>query len=194
MRGSLNPEENRRVREAVASVEARTDARIAIVITRISERYSPYALAGAALGAFTAGGFAIAARPALTGRSLIFFELCIFFLLALLLDVPWIRLALVPARAKRAAARNLAHREFAAHMIGDPPHGRILIFVSLAERYVEIIADHTTHAAAPPGAWNRTVDDLIAAVKADRIADGVVAAIQSCGAIVPQRPQASEGI
>lgn len=194
VRGALSPEDHRRVREAADVVESRTEVRIAVVITRISERYSLYALAGAALGAFTAGGFAIAADPILSGRALIFIELCVFFLLALLLDVPSIRMALVPERAKKASARSLAHREFAAHMIGDPPHRRILLFVSLAERYVEIIADHATHAAAPAAAWSRIVDDLIAAVKSDRIADGVIAAIEAFGAMVPQRAEPSEGI
>jgi len=193
MRNLLTAEDHRRIREAATAVEGRTDAKIAIVITRVSDRYTLYTLAGAALGAFTAGGFAIAARPALSGRALIFIELCVFVVLALLLEVLPIRLAMVPERVKQAGARNLAHREFAAHMMADGTHRmRILLFVSIGERYVEIIADHATHAIAPAGTWNRIVDDFVASIKSGRIADGVVAAIESCGAMLPVRSEVSK--
>jgi putative membrane protein len=186
MANPLTPEDHRRIRAAAAAVEERTGSRIAIVITRVSDRYALYTIAWAALGAFTAGGFAIAARPALTGRALIFVELCVFILLSLLLDVLPIRLAMVPARAKQASARNLAHREFAAHLMTENSHRmRVLLFISLAERYVEILADHATHVIAPDGTWKRIVDDFVLSMKSDRIADGIVAAIESCGAIMP---------
>ena len=164
--------------------------KIAIVITRLSERYALYTMAWASIGAFTAGGLAIAARPALSGRSLIFIELCALVAMALLLEVLPIRLAMIPERVKHASARNLAHREFTAHMMADGTHPmRILFFLSIGERYVEIIADHATHAMASPGTWKRIVDDFIASVKSDRIAAGVVAAIESCGAILPALPE-----
>ncbi len=186
MRKRLTAEDHRRIREAAAAVEARTRAKISIVITRVSDRYTPYTIAWAALGALTVGGVAIATRPAISGRALIFTELCALVLLTVVLDILPIRLAVVPKSVKHATARGLAHREFAAHLAGEGTHPmRILLFVSLGERYVEIIADHETHATAPTGTWHRFVDDLIAAVKSGRIADGIVAAIESCGAILP---------
>ena len=189
----LTHDDHRQIREAATAVEARTDAKITIVITRVSDRYSLYSLAGAALGAFTAGGFAIAARPAISGRSLIVVELLVLVVLALLLDIMPIRLALVPIRVKQASARGLAHREFATQVMTDGAHQmRILLFLSIGERYVEIIADHATHARAPEGTWNKIVDDLIAAIKSERIADGIIAAIASCDATLPARSAESE--
>jgi putative membrane protein len=193
IRSPLTAEDHRRIREAANAVDQRTGSKIAIVITRVSDRYSLYTLAGAALGAFTAGGFAVAARPALSGRALIFVELCVFVLLSLLLDILAIRLALVPARVKQASARSLAYREFAAHLRSDErDRRRILIFVSLGERYVEIIADHATHASAPDGAWNRIVDELVASIQSGQIANGIVSAIESCDAILPANSEASQ--
>ena len=69
---------------------------------------------------------------------------------------------------------------------------RILLFVSLGERYVEILADHATHAIVPEGTWNRIVDEFVAAVQSGRIAEGVVSAIESCGAMLPPRSEESE--
>jgi putative membrane protein len=192
MRGPLTPDDQRRIHEAAAAIEQRTGSRIAIVITRVSDRYTLYTLAGAALGAFTAGGLAISASPALSGRALIFAELCVLVVLTLLLDVMPIRLAVVPARVKQASARNLAHREYAAHLMGeDSRRMLLLLFVSLGERYVEIIADHATHAMAPAGTWNRIVDEFVASVKAGRVGEGVLTAIESCGAILPTRTERS---
>ena len=93
----------------------------------------------------------------------------------------------MPKRIKHAHAWQLAHREFNAHAIANPnqPH-RILLFVSLGERYVEIIADHETHALAPAGTWNKIVDEFLATVKAGHVADGVLAAIAACGAILKE--------
>lgn len=193
MRRPLSAEDRKRIRDAASAVEQRTDAKIAIVITRVSDRYSLYTVGGAALGAIVAGGLAISARPALSGRTLIFIELCALVALIFLLEVLQIRLAMVPARVKQAAARDLAHREFAAHAMGaGPGRMRILLFVSLGERYVEIIADHATHALAPPGTWNRIVDDLSGAMKSGRIADGIVNAIESSDSILPPRSEGSK--
>jgi len=193
MRGPLTDDDNRRIREAAAAIEERTGSRIAVVITRLSDRYTLYTLAWAALGAFTAGGLAVAARPALSGRATIFTELCVLVVLSVLLDIMPIRLAMVPARVKQASARNLAHREFGARLMAEEPQRtRILLFVSLGERYVEVIADHATHVIAPEGTWDRIGDDFVASMKSGRIGDGIVTAIESCGAMLPARPEASK--
>jgi putative membrane protein len=68
---------------------------------------------------------------------------------------------------------------------------RILLFVSLGERYVEVVADHETHALAPAGGWNKIVDEFLATVKAGRVADGVLAAIAACGAVLKTHHPAS---
>ena len=60
----------------------------------------------------------------------------------------------------------------------------MLFFVSLGERYVEVIADRDIHARVPAGTWDRIVADFIAAVKAGQSADGFIAAIEACAAVL----------
>jgi len=188
MRGPLSLEDHQRIRDSASAVEHRTGAKMAVVITRISDRYSLFTIGGAALAALVAGGLAISASPALSGRKLIFIELCVLVATIVILDILPIRLALVPHRIKRAHARSLAHREFAAHQIGHgKEHRRILIFVSLGERYVEILADHATHALAPTGAWTKMVDDLAASIASGQIADGIIGAVGACDAVLPSK-------
>jgi len=59
-----------------------------------------------------------------------------------------------------------------------------LLFVSIGERYVEIIADHETHALVPDGTWDKIVIDFLTTVKSGRIADGVLDAIAACRAVL----------
>src|SRR5262249_53727205 len=105
-------------------------------------------------------------------------------LFALVFDWMPVRLRLVPKHLKHTRARQLAHREFAAHVIGGAHRNRVLLFVSLGERYVEIIADRGTHALVPEGTWERIVADFLAKVRAGAVADGILAAIAACGTVL----------
>jgi putative membrane protein len=57
----------------------------------------------------------------------------------------------------------------------------ILIFVSLAERYAHIVAGPEIAARVPQARWQAAVDTLIAHTRKDLVADGFIAAIETCG-------------
>ncbi|HEY6420296.1 MAG TPA: hypothetical protein VIX59_14970 [Candidatus Binataceae bacterium] len=187
MKSPLTPEEHRRIDASVAAVERGTTADLDIVVTRVSDRYSLFPLVWAGLAALIVTAFAAILSPRLDGRSAILIEVLLLSVFMLLFELLPIGLALVPRRVKRAHARDLAHREFAAHVPGgEPNRHRILLFVSLGERYVEIVADHETHAMVPAGAWDKLVGDFVATVGANHLADGIVRAIEACGAVLQE--------
>jgi putative membrane protein len=189
----FTPEEHNRIDAAIAAIERSTAADLCLVVTRVSDRYSLYPVAWAAIGALLLGGLVSLMRPEIASRTTILIQLSLLIVLTLVLDWLPIRLSIVPERVKHAHARQLAHREFNAHIVGAPKRNLILLFVSLGERYVEIVADHETHALAPAGAWNKIVDDFLATVKAGRVADGVLAAAAACGDILKtQHPASNE--
>ncbi|HEY6300959.1 MAG TPA: TPM domain-containing protein [Candidatus Binatus sp.] len=185
MKSPFTPDEHQRIDGAMAAINRDTSADLTVVVTRVSDRYSLYPLAGAAFGAILIGAIVSLLRPDLGSRTVIVIQLWSLIVLTLLLDWLPIRLQLVPKHIKHLRSQQLAHREFNAHTIANPsqPH-RILLFVSLGERYVEIVADHETHAIAPDGAWNKIVDEFLTTVKAGHVAQGVLAAIAACGAIL----------
>jgi putative membrane protein len=187
----LRPDERQRLDAAIAEIERRTGTHLALVVTRVSDRYSLYPLLWAAFAAILTSGLIALFWPTLDDRAAVFIELSALVVLTLLFDCRPIRLALVPQHVKHAHARQLAHREFAIHRAhDDPDKRRILLFVSLAEHYVEIIADHTTHADVPGISWHKMVDDLRSAIQEGRLAEGALAAVEACGAILDrgQRP------
>jgi putative membrane protein len=187
LKSPFSSEEQNRIDAAMAAIEHDTSADLCVVVTRVSDRYSLYPIASAALAAILLGVLVSLLRPNLASLIVIAIQLWSLIVLTLLFNWLPIRLRIVPTRVKHARAQLLAHREFNTHAIANParPH-RILLFVSLGERYVEVIADHETHALAPDGAWNKIVDRFLATVKDGRVADGVLDAIAACGAILKE--------
>jgi putative membrane protein len=77
----------------------------------------------------------------------------------------------------------------------DRTRGRtgILLFVSIAERYVEILADRGIDEKVPPGTWKEIVAAFTRQVREGKIADGFVGALTACGALLVSRfPRAAD--
>jgi uncharacterized membrane protein len=105
-------------------------------------------------------------EPSWSGRlastGVIIVQPLVLIVLRALCDWTPIRLWLVPTYVKHAQARHLAHREFHAHFADDKSTREcILFFVSLGEHYVEIIADHETHARVPSSGGRTARPDRI---------------------------------
>ena len=192
MKSPFTPDEHERIDAAMDAIKRDTSADLCVVVTRASDRYALYPLTSAAIAAILLGALVSLLRPDFSGRIVIAIQLWSLIALTLLFDWLPVRLQLVPKRIKHDRAEQLGHREFNAHTLANPkqPH-RILLFVSLGEHYVEIIADHETHALAPDGTWNKIVTEFLATVKAGRVADGVLDAIAACGAILKEHHPAS---
>ncbi|MFI4986384.1 MAG: TPM domain-containing protein [Alphaproteobacteria bacterium] len=179
----LTHEERERIRLAVADAERRTSAHFALVIVPASERYALFPVVWAALGALSATGVLALLRPTLTIGEGFLVNAALFIVLALVLDWWPVRLRIVPSAIKREHARQLAHREFATRIVGSAEHRNgVLFFVSLGERYVEVLADRAIHDRVAPDTWEELVTRFVAAVKADRLADGFIAAVEACAA------------
>jgi putative membrane protein len=181
----LSPADSERIRAAVAAVEARSSAEFVVVVTPASDGYALFPLVWAALAAFIAGGLLAFLVPAWGARSIFAVEAAIFVAGALVLEWPGLRRYLVPGRVKRAHAGQLARLQFTARVEGrTEARTGLLLFVSLAERHVEIIADAGIHARAGAAGWQSVIADFRAAVARGQLVDGLVAAIAACGALL----------
>jgi putative membrane protein len=182
---ALTHDEHARIHAAKAAVEQRTAAEFAVVVVPVSDRYPFVGLVWAAVAALM-----VALAVAIVWEDLELIEAlaiqaAALILLSLLFDWMPVRIHLVSRHHKHARARQLAHREFAAHLAGGGEHrNRVLLFVSLGERYVEIIADRGTHKLVPEGTWDRIVAEFLTKVKAGAVADGILAAIEACGSVL----------
>ena len=181
----LTPEEQERIAAAVTAVQKRTKAAFALAILPVSDRYSLFPPVWGAFLAMAALGILALLRPELTVGTAFLVTPSIFFVFTFVLDWLPLRLLVVPKGLKHRLASELAHREFAARILASAQHRNgILLFVSLRERYVEIIADRDIHSRVTEGTWDKIVAEFSTAVKAGRLTEGLIAAIESCGAVL----------
>jgi putative membrane protein len=106
----------------------------------------------------------------------------IFLLVVLIVSLPSVRRVATPRFLRRHRVRQAARRHFAAagaRLSPKEPH--ILIFASLHDRQVELVAHHAIHKAVGDGPWNAAVAAVTEGMKSGRSAEGFVAAIGICG-------------
>ena len=175
-----------RIADAIRAAEAKTSGEIFCVLARSAGGYRLVPVAWAAALAL------IVPLPLIYlsewGSTTIYaVQLIAFTLVAVGLSQPVLRLRIVPRRRKRERAHAAAMRQFLAQGM-QKTEGRtgVLIFAAQAERYVEIIADGGIDAKVTQDVWDSAVASLIAAIKDGRPADGFVAAIEQCGAVLAQ--------
>lgn len=182
---ALTPAERKAVAAATASARARTRAQFALVVVPDSDHYRFYPPIWSACIALVAAGAIALVLPHLGLRLAVIIQAAIFAVLTLALELRPLRLLAAPPAAKRAAAHARAEGEFTARILArsDRRCG-VLFFVSLGERYVEIIADRTLHQAAGQAAWDKIVADFTAAAGAGQIAQGFIAGVAACGALL----------
>ncbi len=173
-----------RIADAIRAAEACTSGEIFCVIARHSSDYRLVPIAWAAVVAL------LAPLPliSLTGWPAAVIYLCqlsVFIVVSLALSHPNLRVRVVPRRAKHDQAHAEAMRQFFAQGLDKTEHRTgVLIFASSAERYAEIVADVGINQKVAPQVWDQAITNLTAAIKAGRPADGFVAAIEQCGAVL----------
>lgn len=105
--------------------------------------------------------------------------------LVVLKAFPALRIRLVPRRVRYAKAHANAVRQFLSRNVHTTSaRTGVLIFVSLAERYAEVVADAGINEKVPQSDWNRIVADLTAAASEDRLTEGFEGAIAAAGALL----------
>ena len=180
----LRHEDRALIAAAVKDAEARTEARLAVVIVPVSDRYHLVPVLCAAIVALAAGGIMALAWPEIALRRAFAVEAAIFIAFSLVLDWLPLRLLLVPRHLKQSHANSLAHREFAARILAHPGRSGILFFVSLGEKYAQVLADRPLHELAGEGSFETIVTEFIRQVRAGRMPDAIAVAVQSCGQIL----------
>lgn len=170
-----------RVADAITRAERSTSGEIVAVIAPDSGSYLYVPFLWAALAALAAP-WPFVFWTWWPIQHIYLLQLAVFAVLALALSPMPMRLALVPRTVKHARAHRRAVEQFLAQNLHTTV-GRtgVLIFVSAAERYAEILADAAIHAKVPQAAWDDIVADLTAHLGRGEAAEGFVRAIGTAG-------------
>lgn len=183
---TLSTRERKRISRAIARAEAKTGGEIVAVIAESSDDYLFIPLLWAALLALFAPlpMFALTAWPAVQIYAL---QLAVFAAGSLAVQWRPLRIALVPRAVKRARAHARAMEQaLAQNLHTTKARTGVLIFVSMAERFAEVIADEGIYSKVPPGIWDEVVARLSADIARGEVAEGFIEAVGQCGGVLAE--------
>ena len=182
----ISDQDRDRISSAIAAAEAGTSGEIVCVLMRSASTYSYAPLLWATVLALLAPWLLIATTQLSVVR-LLAAQVAVFVAVGLLLSWTPLRMRLVPRAVKRTRAHRAAMEQFFARGVTQAKNRMgVMIFVALGEHYARVIADDGVAARVDHAEWQATVDELTRQIGAGRIADGFVAAIGRCGAVLAQ--------
>ncbi|KMM80037.1 TPM domain-containing protein [Pseudomonas deceptionensis] len=183
----LTPEQQRQVEEAVTRAEQRTDAEIVTVLAPRADDYSYIPLLWASLIALVVPALAHFLIGGLQIYGLLMLQWASFVFLSLIFRLPAITTRLIPPRVRHWRASNLARRQFLEQKLHHTA-GRtgVLIFVSEAERYVEILVDEGISRHLDDSDWGTIVNDFVRRVALGHTAEGFITCIDACAELLAQ--------
>jgi putative membrane protein len=111
----------------------------------------------------------------------------LFLVTVIVVSLPPVRQAMTPGFLRRHHVRRAARHHFAAaglHLSDSEPH--VLIFASLSDRQVELVAHDAIHKAVGEGPWTAAIAAVVDGIKQGKPGDGFVKGIGICGDALAQ--------
>ena len=189
----LTESEKQALAEQIRQAESRTSAEIVTVIANQSDHYRYIPMLWAALLALavpglyflfqhvTSNGWTYAGESADTLARLYYVQVLVFLGLGMLIQYPPFRFWLVPKSVKHGRAARHAREQFLLQNLHNTASRTgVMVFVSVAEHYVEIIVDTEVAAVVNNDIWIDTVDEFVSCVKRGSIAEGFTRTIAHC--------------
>ncbi|TGQ07588.1 MULTISPECIES: TPM domain-containing protein [unclassified Mesorhizobium] len=195
----ISAEDHDRIAEAIRTAELKTGGEIYCVVARASDGYFFPAAFTTTIGLFIAS---LAVAYGLEGLWLtirlphfvLAQMLALASVFALLWFLPAFRIHFVPRRLRYQAAHANAMKQFLARNVHrTSARTGVLIFVSIAERYAEVVADSGIDAKVGQHVWDSVVRELTKQAGDNRLADGFVKATESVGAVLAEHFPVTEG-
>ena len=205
----MTPDDHARVALSIAEAERQTSGEIFCVIAGKVSSYADISVGWAAAAALILPlalipiGFdpawipgvadswevaQLAARDVTIGRALSAYALiqaAVFVAVFMLSRLPPVLRLLTPPSVRRGRVRSSAMQQFLAHGLHTTQDRTgLLIFVAVADRRVEVVADEAIHALVDQDVWIDAVAVLTTALREGRMTEGFERAIALTGAVL----------
>jgi len=180
------------IEQAVHEAERRTSGEIVPVVTDRSYDYAGVRAVAAALLAFAASAVVLA-LPVDAVLCVPPAQVIAFALGYWLAGRRALLRQLIPNDIREQAVDRGARLAFLEHgLVETRDRTGILIYISLLEHRVEVLADRGIDRVVEPGTWDGVVDTILQGIAESRAEEGLVEAIRMCGdllsAAFPPRP------
>jgi putative membrane protein len=188
----LSEKELKQVSEAIDRIERDTDAELVTVLAAQADDYRYIPLLWASLLALILPGALLFFTGWLAAWQLLLVQWLTFVVLAVVFRIPSLTSRLIPRSVRHWRACNLARRQFIELNLHHTAGGTgMLIFVSEAERYVEILVDQGISSRIDDSVWQSVVDTFTADVRNGQVLEGFLGCIETCGLLLKQHVPAT---
>lgn len=171
----------REIRLAVEALEKTTTGEMVCVVAQSSARYVLFPLIWSAIIALVLPVLNIVAVNTVTFG----IQTAAFIVLAAVLLLSPLKLAVTPRGLRLTNCRRHAFEQFFALKMNETnKRSGVMLFISVAERHVEIIADKGINDKVLPDEWVRIVDAVVTDLRANKVQDAFLNAIRACGAVL----------
>jgi putative membrane protein len=180
----LSETERARITDAIRAAEATTAGEIYVVVAREAAQFRSIPVLWGAIVAFIVPGPLFLLTNLSVGTILVL-QVVTFVVVAMALSPDAIRHRVVPPNIAGAAARRGAQAQFMAHGVHlTAERTGILIYVALADRRVEIVADDGINKKVAQAELDELAQHIVAAARSGTLADGLLKAVDGAGRLL----------
>jgi len=183
----LNENEKQNISKEIENLESKSSAELVAVITKISSTYKFEIIALSLL--ITTFISLIFLLSEISAIKLFQIQVLSFFIFYFLFNrFNKTLLSLLPKLYKYEKSSKYAKQQFLnLGLQTTKTKQAIMFFVSIDEKYVEIITDSAIKEKIEDSYWQKIVDEFINDVKKDELSSGYLKAIKSCNKILIQK-------
>lgn len=151
------------------------------MVTIVTQKSSNYKLASCMIAIFATFliSFLLVINDYFSALELLQIQLLIFTGIYIVLErfkKPFIQI--LPKFYKHKIASQYAHNQF------NISKQKIMFFISLDEKYIEIFADEEISKVIPNNHWQNIVDEFLTKIKENQFENGYLEAIKACNLIL----------
>ncbi len=182
---TLDQDQKTQIAQAIDQAEQKTSGELVAVLAQSSDDYLYIPVLWASLVALAVPGILLLSGWQVDFVRIYQYQVGTFILLTILFHWTALKMSLIPPLVKKNRAGLRARDEFLTLGLHNTSNrGAVMIFVSVAERYVEILVDQGVSEKVSADEWNQIVGNFITHIKHGDFATGYIETIQRCGEIM----------
>lgn len=183
---ALSETDHERVSAEIRAAESRTAGEIYVAVSHATDDFAAVPVFWAAIVVML-GAWLLFLLTRLPTSWVLGLQGVVFIALCLLLSNERVRPIVVPRRLKAASVHRAAETLFLSHGLHlTEARTGVLLFVSLAERRVEVIADRGIHRKVDQATWDSVVAHVTQAARAGTLAEGLARGVAIIGAVLAE--------
>lgn len=172
----------KKIEEMITKIESKSDAEIAVVIADRCDRYRYSIFLYAFLFTLVVPFFIKLSGMYFDQNEIFALMMATFLFVTVTLEYSNFKYKIIPKKVKIDRCENIAFKQFRKLGVNKTKnHKAILIFISIKERYIRILADKNVNDKASQDFWSEIVKDFAKYAKEQDIDIALLSIVKKCG-------------